>query len=1586
MKDTMKSVVAVDLGSIYTGCLIASYKSDPEDAEIDAFTITMPKNNSFKYLQKERTAIRHHVRSLDRYKKARRLLYQIISYVIERELTIKEEEALSSFIKRRGYNRLEAELDFDVLESCSLKYFADHFSELFNENSPLVDQVSRVILNPESSGDFKVSIERAKLYKELYAKIDLKKIKDEVESDFSSDTKKALKLINNVCDEILSASEFGHKHRKEYFKDILHDLKRDSRLNDLKNLISVEKLHKIICNISNLQLRALRWYFDDPAMEVNNEFNAEKFRNVWVRAYQFFHYKIDKSNEKTEKISLEKRRNINNFILQLQKTDNVVEVLANVDPELTIPPYEDMDNRDPVVDRTLLLNPDALDRQFPQWTRFVDLFVSVLPEISSDLDEILATTDRKSLKNAKDQRAKKIKLKKSYILQRIFDLSKSNHSILSNIRLWSQDLKNTKVLEFNDFIKKKFDENDCLGFLNLAKRYYEECYQAKVGLWSLVDDPLLEMSNLHPRKKNKVKKEIIQSILAIDNNFDFNLFEEIWKKPFGNLTLNDLCSEDAKLFKALPKKSLSKGSSVCSICKKIEKVRKDYGNTFNFYYTKVKEQIERDFLLDDFSDKLKNYVDQEADFKDVYLKSRILSSYLVKKLNLNELDNDRYANPYILSQLYNVLETDTGGFASNVLSVIQENQWRMGSFASENCARCSRLVAESVRPFDGALERFLDRLAYEIADKKIKELKRYALKDTEIDLTILIEENKFDSSTSFDLIKKKSNGDDKKNSDGDDKKNLDEDDKKNLDEDDKKKSGRDGKKRKIIEPWKSKYERIKDAAKGICAYTGKYLDPEGRDCEIDHIIPRSDSKKLMGTIFNSEANLIYVSQEGNQIKKDYRYNLGDLKKIYLETIFGTSNISEIKNKIRNTINNLIENNRNFIFDAMSEEERQCVRHALFMQGDPVYYEVIRAISKLNSALVNGTQAFLIKKIAHKIKQGLMRDLIKFNNTIKFHAFQLDCNEVHYIRLRFSQKYRQYEKQEKQSLSSHAIDALCVYAAAFDERSKSQVLLCRDCKYNLSDPYKLASVLEKLSLIRNFSVSNKNIITKDSFLGTNNHNEVLSKSLFKDSIYAEHFIPVLTKGNLVFIGFNWSKKDNRDKYRIEIKNGGDYFIKIVSPFFTKEYKYSENISTYRIDKHKAFEFMHDKAFTASKSEIEILKCLNALYYTTKNKNILELFFDLKKGFLKKDKKELNDKNFTIKINESINKELCIKGEITIPEKNQWKLLGKKLESILINNEFQDNQNKTDSDQEIEKGICEQFDYLKNKLINFVQEKKNLINNEDNSEKTEQQKKVKKGPTDLDIFNNYFKNKLINPNKDVNSHKKVKRKFSLPVLESPSSSIRIRRYDYKSTPLYQLCSINEPAYKGNVIENGDINWNKVVIRDVFVNKNLTVKNKIEKNELTVLNKDLIEKNNVLDLEKYVCIYSLHDISISMKVASKNRPNLKITMPFDTFKSSFKGCLELNKNFESFYDLKSEIKVGDLKQFNENLNKLIEVCDLNIVGPRNLRTKADIEKGSSKNGRGKILILELGKNIVFSYVADGFNKSMKEKFLINLNEGLC
>lgn len=90
-KKTVYSNIAIDLGGKYTGCVSYTSSILPSADDINAFIIEMPDDGKgIKYTVKDRTQKRHMVRSLDRFKKARKLIYLVISSIIRRELTADE--------------------------------------------------------------------------------------------------------------------------------------------------------------------------------------------------------------------------------------------------------------------------------------------------------------------------------------------------------------------------------------------------------------------------------------------------------------------------------------------------------------------------------------------------------------------------------------------------------------------------------------------------------------------------------------------------------------------------------------------------------------------------------------------------------------------------------------------------------------------------------------------------------------------------------------------------------------------------------------------------------------------------------------------------------------------------------------------------------------------------------------------------------------------------------------------------------------------------------------------------------------------------------------------------------------------------------------------------------------------------------------------------------------------------------------------------------------------------------------------------------------------------------------------------------
>lgn len=1174
--DDIYSNIAIDLGGKYTGFISYTAKGMPRKDDINAAIIEMPdQGNGMSYTVKDRTAVRHHVRSEDRFKKARRLIFSVIEYKIKRSLSDDEKEAISTLMRRRGYTRLESEIDLDILKDCSPEIFALSASEnkLFDINEPLYDQFV------QKCND----IESAKIYKNFLNKPELTKLISDIDDkNTRSLYKSSLEEMKAAADNIIKQEEFGHKPRKIYLENIKKDISHDSRLKEIiEAFYSPDELYKCIGNISNLQLRALRWYFNDKNMKYRSIWNNQRFKDVWIRALQFFHYPDSKSGNDIKKL-----------IQKIRTTNDCIDLLSKIDPILTIPPYEDQNNRRPPVDQTLLLSPEVLDKLYGnKWQKWVDGFVQILPQLMDGLDEVVKLTDRKNCLNKQKIDSYTFTNKKhSYALQRLLDLSFNQDIDITKIRAWSDNPKSSRLIKIDNIVKSVTGD-DYNSYFKLTSCYYNEVKLAKEGLWSVAESPLLELSGLHPPMKKSILSELIAGVLNIHDNFDYDKFKKAWTSK------------------------VLKNSTVRSICKSIEEKRKNLGNAFNIEYSKILNIVSR------YGEK-----SLKSEQKSLFMiKNQVdaVSKFIGKKLNLDDGNIAKFSNPYSLAQLYTLIETDIHGFASNCLAVNIENNCRMRSSLG-NGAFCSRLPAEAVRPFDGSLGKILKRQAYEIAKKKAVELKELSsIKNSKIHLGILIEQNQFEFSASIAKIKKSKFA-------------------KKL-----KQFADKGIKRQD-EYFLNKGERIKKASRGICPYTGDELTDKIQG-EIDHIIPRSLTKAHMGTIFNTEANLIYTSQRGNQLKKEREYTLENLHPKYLSAVFGTSDISVIRNIIDDTINSVEEKNDRFLFDLMSEQERDCCRHALFMPGTRAYELVVAAMAKQYSTRVNGTQSWFIREIIYAVMKELKVWLKDNGNKIDFHTSKIDV-------MNMSKPFRDalgvinpaLAKKDPQPITSHAVDALCVLAGAVTDKRISAKIGGTEELTPITQPETLAELVpDNYEIIK---ISRKDFTDKD---------EPQSRKLYKDTIYGENFVPIMVLGDVIKIGFDWGVNS------IVVTKGREKFLKLLSPLFTEEYKLDLKFHTYRIDNHKAFLLLHQVHTNSKEIEKNILeqsKLLKSLYYTTQSIDVYSVYNPQKRTFLT-DEEILKKENFNIKISSPPNDIKFSGKNLTLPSKKEWTDITEKLSYLL-----------------------------------------------------------------------------------------------------------------------------------------------------------------------------------------------------------------------------------------------------------------------------------------------------------------------------------
>lgn len=1164
-KKTVYSNIAIDLGGKYTGCVSYTSSILPSADDINAFIIEMPDDGKgIKYTVKDRTQKRHMIRALDRFKKARKLIYLVISSVIHRELTADEKEAISSLMKRRGYTRLEAEIDLDILKECPVDLFASYIKDLFDESQSLYDQFNqrccdldsaKVMMKELSQDEFNKAVESSELDKteiELY--------------------KSAFDVMVKAAENIINTCEFGNKHRKQYLSDIKADINKDSRLADIvKSFDGNEKLFKCVGNISNLQLRALRWYFNDINMKGNPKWIPERFKKVWARAYKYFHYPKEDQQKARE------------LIKNLEISNDVTSLLCSIDPLDTIPPYEDQNNRNLPTDLTLLLSPKALDKKYTNlWEKWAEKFAKLYPNLKYQLEDIVKISDRKSRIDVKSSSSyTQSKVFNSYVMQRLFDLAADKNEPITLLRSWVRDPSNSKLADTVKIIQSVVEDRED-DFYKLAQSYYNEVEMAKSGLWSVIDDPLLEISGIHPPMKNKVISTLVGNVLGINNDFDYEKFLEVWRAPIkGRKTLK-------------------------SICKDIEGLRKEYGNTF---------KIEYDYANYSAKEKKERLTADQKKLVEINKIIEEISPLVRNSISQDPLSEIKFNNPFSFSQLYTLIETDTLGFSSNCVAVNMENNARM-QFLLGNHALCSRLPTESVRPFDGALGKILERQAYEIAKVKSAEIKELdSLNETVINVGILIEQNKFEFTESIAKIKKSK-----------------------LLEKIKKRS-QSGVSRQL-KKWENKEKRIKSASRGVCPYTGERISETNG--EIDHIIPRSFTKSSMGTIFNSEANLIFCSKTGNQNKKEKVYTLRDLSPNYLNAIFGLSDILKIQQEIECTVAIVNEKNPRFLFDMMTPKEQVCCRHALFMPQSKAYRLVVSSLARSYSTRVNGTQSYFVKVIISKLRNELSSWLKSNRNTLNFFAYKVDPSDVHSTRDDLSKLNALLKKQKNQPITSHAIDALCVLSAASTVEYISE---------NISENGKISflSNIENLKKVvpnqyRVMRIEKKSLFNKDV---------PESSKLFKEKIYAEHFLTVMTLNDKLKVGFDWNSSGEGNAVEI-IKCQKDV-LELLSPFFTEKVSYDDLFHAYRIDKIKAFSFMHK--FLAHEIEDNQLskrqyELLNSLHYTTLNTDVSSIIYSETDKEFKTADEIMNEKNFAIKIKFPSWLKSDGRKSLVLPSKNEW----------------------------------------------------------------------------------------------------------------------------------------------------------------------------------------------------------------------------------------------------------------------------------------------------------------------------------------------
>lgn len=1365
MNNIFSTSLSLDLGARYTGAFITNScnEQDPlggNTLKTKAFSIVMPNSDKFTYSTVGRTAVRHRLRGNQRFKLARRLLRVIVlekvnDYLKQNSLDKSSFDekatfnALFGLLKRRGYSRIEAEINLDILDTVEPSVFAN-FEKLGNN----FDKIESIYAQWEKLSQ---DLQKVRCLNELISKISDKDFDNYFKNEYKNSIldakqhKEAFKVLKKACNEIANQESLGHKHRSKYLDCIKAEISSDSRLNLVKEVFGGEDaLWSLVGNISNLHLRDFRLYFNDPKMKGGDYWKESELKESLVRAFKYLHP------------TREEKANIDDLVQIFESSQDIIKTLCSIDPNRTIPPYEDQDNRHPSVDQTLLLSPVSLNNLYGhQWIKWAEKFLAAEPFLESNLDDILLKgVDRKSRVKAQGANPLAVEFYRgSYILQRLLDRSK-DCDVYELRRVCS--LNNPEDDDLKELKRVLADPNDLKLFLSFANAYYLEIKRAKDGLWLQSSDSLLERADIHPPKMNKVINIVVGNILSSDSDVGDKFINKIWDKM-----------------------KVKGNSSVRSICKSLEDLRKKNQGIFNTNYNKAKYRLKQQ----EENKKLK--IEPELkDYVNAVNNVMLVSNFIAKELGLNTIALERIQNAFSLAQLYTIIETERAGFTSTSIAVHKENYWRMT--ANKGNAICCRLPSDSIRPFDGVLRKSLDRQAWELAKQIVANVKENAkFNGGIINIAIAIEQNKFAFSANLDAIKKG--------------RNLDKVDTENPNESN----------------WTDKNERIKKASLGICPYTGATLGDS--DGEIDHIIPRASTKKQLGTIFNNEANLIYVSQVGNQKKKNQNYFLKDLNKFYLEKKFKTSDIKVITSTIEETVSSLKKKGILGYWELLNDFERDCVRHALFLDfSNEARVEVENTLKSLYSSKVNGSQGWFVRQIVEKVQNNLKEWCKTTNNKLDFRAVKIKTDDAGQFRTSLGENYPEMVKNKPQPVLSHAVDAMCVFAAAC---AQDDFVAFTQADARFSDCANISEIHDlfptESELIR---VKARDLSDKDDFG---------SRPIFKEGILAEHFLPLIYCHKKVYIGYTLPNKDeksvsntSRKKYPTSLQVTGNAvdLLNILNPYIEETLALEKPVATYHIAKSKAFELFTKVAQKqANADEILAATVISSISYVTSSKDVKSvLTTDANQtkvcsvADLKLDKR-LKENNYVVKLDVG-SKATSFKcsGKIELPLAHDWERV--------LNNE----------------GI------VKAATSKELEELDNAIDK---------------------LWTQGAKR----------AHKAVRRVHSLPIIPTTGALFRIKRTSIHGDDVYQLSDSNLTAVGFQKDNNGNVNWKSPVLFKDLNSHAVTPRGLDDLN----LSDDFIQMNKWRDID-----LEDDEISLQMCPGSADRSLIRLTITFEKFNEILKA----------------------------------------------------------------------------------------------------
>lgn len=896
----------------------------------------------------------------------------------------------------------------------------------------------------------------------------------------------AVKHLRECLQAACDASESGHKPRADYFKAVHTDLlntelgKRTCRRLDM----SAEQLTYLLGHIGNLDLRALRSYFHDSSRQTRKALDVARFHTAWAG----FFGRWSLAGETDPRRKDNKRHALREWKRHLATAPDrqaLWQLLTEHDPSHTIPPFESQSNRRPPVCQSLLLDPSALDRRYPAltpdtppaWQIWAQNLARADTTLGDSVDDIAAFDARVIHRQIHPSKRAKghARWRAARVLQRALDRSRNRDPWALRLLASAHGASHgAAYARAHAELQRAIGSQHIDGFLNLAKAYFTESRQARDGMWFHDDganrDALLTNCHAHPPHKHKVLTDAVGGVLC-------TRLEAAQLERLQALIETGSVGPPAGLSGIRRARSLR----IHGRLKSFAALQKEMGGDLRLLADDAR-QVPADERASWHKD------ENRARAWNAVLWAELIAARIGAELDHDDLQVARYANPYSLAQLHQLLYTDRGGFASNCRGCLLENHWR-AQMDGDGRANASRLPADSVRPFDGMLARLLRTQARHIANAVADDLV-VPEKATALSIPLILEENRFEFTEQLATLKGKSRRDIDKIAEAGQRRRSD-----------------------WQQRWQDKHGRIRDAGVHLCPYCGKAIGSAG---DFDHITSRAATRDMAGYAFDAEANLIFAHRHCNAAKGRKDYTLDNLAPSYLQAVFGRSDPGHVRNQIAAQTDSWAADKRDHrSFHQLPPELRHAVRHALFVPG--LRATVLARIAHQNVARVNGTQRWFARQLASKLRKAFQRKGITV--PLDFSVHPVPYTAVGELRQRLAQAAPElFAKPQPQPPYSHTVDAALVFAlASTDVRTRQRLGLATDENADCSEftqPERAAALLPQALHIHTIKRRPKHA----------DHVKPWHQQLFKGNALGERYVPVGvdTQGR-VWAGFG---RDNR----------------------------------------------------------------------------------------------------------------------------------------------------------------------------------------------------------------------------------------------------------------------------------------------------------------------------------------------------------------------------------------------------------------------------------------------------------------------------